>query len=189
MRFCVLSLLLSHSLHSNRVLAALCDTFNPKWKDSAIYALFSPMLAFFEKDVTVRRATCESIKDILDKIPVTNPPDKLEEGGSMLDEYQKLIEVNERLKENKEAASSRESVAKLQEWLSREVPKSRYGERDLFTTIQGFNNRQIAEFQLPEADRKYRQSVHLQQSMARKISKWHSNILPVLKQLTISGRY
>ncbi|PVF97843.1 hypothetical protein CPB86DRAFT_815274 [Serendipita vermifera] len=162
----------------NQYLATLCDTFNPKWKESAIYSLFSPVLAFFEKEVTIRRETCESIKDILDGIPVTNPPDILEEGGSMLDEYQKLIEVNERLKENKEAARSRDSVAKLQEWLSWEAPKSKYGEQDLFTTIRGFGGVQIAGFRLPEGDRKYRQSVHLQQPIACKISKWHSGVLP-----------
>ncbi|PVF97849.1 hypothetical protein CPB86DRAFT_815277 [Serendipita vermifera] len=162
----------------NQDLAALCATFNPKWKKSAIYPLFSPVLAFFENDVTIRRETCESIKDILDEIPVTNSPDILEEGGSMFDEYQKLIEVNERLKKDKEAASSRDSVAKLQEWLSRGAPKSKYGEQDLFTTIQGFDSVQMAGFRLPEADRKYRQSVYLQQPIAWKISKWHSGVLP-----------
>ncbi|PVF97839.1 hypothetical protein CPB86DRAFT_873881 [Serendipita vermifera] len=162
----------------NQDLAALYGNFNPKWKNSAIYSLFSPVLAFFEKDVTIRRETCESIKDILDDIPVTNSPDILEEGGSMFDEYQKLIEVNERLKENHEAARSRDSVAKLQEWLSIVAPKSKYGEQGLFTTIQVFNSVQMAGFRLPEADRKYRQSVYLQQQIAWKVSKWHSNVLP-----------
>ncbi|PVF91994.1 hypothetical protein CPB86DRAFT_878189 [Serendipita vermifera] len=162
----------------NQNLAALRDTFNPKWKGSAVYALFSPVLAFFENEVTIRRATCESIKEVLDGIPVTNPPDKLEEGGSMLDEYQKLIEVNERLKENEEAAHSHDSVLALQEWLNRGAPKSKYGEQDMFTTIRGFDSVEMAGLRLLEVDRKYRQSVHLQQQIAWKISKWHSNVLP-----------
>ncbi|PVF97845.1 hypothetical protein CPB86DRAFT_408881 [Serendipita vermifera] len=102
-------------------------------------------------EVTIRRATCKSIKDILDEIPVINPPDKLEEGGSMLDGYQKLIEVNERLEENKEAANSQDSVLALQEWLSRGAPKSKYGDQDLFTTTREFDSVQVAEFRLPEA--------------------------------------
>ncbi|PVG00573.1 hypothetical protein CPB86DRAFT_728952, partial [Serendipita vermifera] len=162
----------------NRDLAALCGTFNPKWKDSAIYPLFSPILTFFEKEVTTRRTTCESIGDILDEIPVTNSPDILEEGGSMLDEYQKLIEANQKLKECKEIASLKGSVVALQEWLNKEAPKSEYEQTGHFNTIMEWNGDTIDVFRIPEADRNYRRSVYLQQQIARRISKWHSNILP-----------
>jgi hypothetical protein len=69
----------------------------------------------------------------------------------MLDEYQRLVDANERLKECKERASSRQSVAELREWLDKKAPKSIYGEGDLFTTISDLNQDDITRFLLPEA--------------------------------------
>ncbi|CAG8704494.1 16741_t:CDS:2, partial [Acaulospora colombiana] len=160
----------------NRDLAALCDTFNPNWEDSAIYPLVFPILAFFKNgisEITTRDTTCESIKAILDEIPTGDSPDKLEEGGSMLGEYQKLIDASERVKECKEIASSRDSVAVLHEWLNNEAPKSKGGDKDNFTTIRGWSRGEIAGFILPES--------------ARKVLDWHSKILPVMMTIIISG--
>ncbi|PVF91990.1 hypothetical protein CPB86DRAFT_744902 [Serendipita vermifera] len=163
-------------------LAALCDTFNPEWNESAIYPLFSPILAFLKNDVTIRRTICSSVKVLLDEIPNFEPPDKLEEThSSMLDEYQQLVEVNEKLKECKDIASSRDSVAELQEWFDKQVQESDYGRKgyEHFTAIKPWDQDQISGlFVLPESDRKYRRSVCSQQIVARKVSKWHSTILP-----------
>jgi hypothetical protein len=69
----------------------------------------------------------------------------------MLDEYRKLVDANEGLKKFKEIASSRNSVAKLQEWLSNEAPKSSYGNTELFSTISGHNQDEVTGLLLPEA--------------------------------------
>jgi hypothetical protein len=69
----------------------------------------------------------------------------------MLGEYQRLIDVNERLKKCKEMASSRESVAELQEWLNKEAPTSISGDNNLFTTISGLNQSELTGFVLPDA--------------------------------------
>ncbi|CAG8679032.1 3880_t:CDS:2 [Acaulospora colombiana] len=154
----------------NRDLATLYESFSPKWKDSAIYPLLSPILSFFKSvilsEMTIRRTTCEPIKTILDEIPVTDPPDALEEDGvSILDDYQKLIEVNERLEECREKANSSDSVTMLREWLNNEAPKSQYGDTDHFTNITELNRKETARFILPEP--------------AHKVSNWHGSVLLV----------
>jgi hypothetical protein len=69
----------------------------------------------------------------------------------LLDEYQRLVDANEKLKECKERASSRQSIAELQEWLNKGAPKSKYGQSDLFTTLSGLNQDSVTGFLLPEA--------------------------------------
>jgi hypothetical protein len=69
----------------------------------------------------------------------------------MLDEYRSLVDANERLKECKEIASSRDSVAKLQEWLSKEAPKTSYGNTELFSTISRHSQDEVNGLLLPEA--------------------------------------
>jgi hypothetical protein len=69
----------------------------------------------------------------------------------MLDEYRNLVDVYERLKKCKEIASSRNSVAKLQEWLSKEAPKSSDGNTELFSTISGLSQDEVTGLLLPEA--------------------------------------
>jgi hypothetical protein len=69
----------------------------------------------------------------------------------MLDEYSKLIEANKWVEECKKKASSRESIAELQEWLNKEAPESLYGERSLFTDILELNQDDMTKFLLPEA--------------------------------------
>jgi hypothetical protein len=69
----------------------------------------------------------------------------------MLDEYQRLVDANEKLKECKEIASSGHSTTELQEWLNKEAPNSLLGQRNLFTTIKDFNRDDMIKFLLPEA--------------------------------------
>jgi hypothetical protein len=114
----------------------------------------------------------------------------------MVDEYQRLVDANERLTECKGKASSRDSLTELQEWLNQKAPASRYGESNLFMDTSGFNQVDMSRLLLPDAgmltgkagneltpplDRKYRQSVYLQQQMARGVSKWHNKTLHVMR--------
>jgi hypothetical protein len=69
----------------------------------------------------------------------------------MLDEYQRLIDANEKFKACKERASSRQSVAELREWLNKGALKSEHGQSDLFTTLSGLNQDEVTGLLLPEA--------------------------------------
>jgi hypothetical protein len=69
----------------------------------------------------------------------------------MLDEYSKLIEVNKWVEECKTKASSRKSIAELQEWLNKEAPTSKYRGENLFTNILELNRDEMTRFLLPEA--------------------------------------
>jgi hypothetical protein len=69
----------------------------------------------------------------------------------MLDEYRNLVDANERLKKCKEIANSRDSVAKLQEWLSKDGPKSSDRNTELFSTISGLSQDEVNGLLLPEA--------------------------------------
>jgi hypothetical protein len=69
----------------------------------------------------------------------------------MVDEYQRLVDANEKLKECKERASSRQSVGELQEWLNKGAPKSKHGQSDQFTILSGLNQIVVTRLLLPEA--------------------------------------
>jgi hypothetical protein len=69
----------------------------------------------------------------------------------LLDEYQRLVDANEKLKECKERASSRQSIAELAEWLNKGAQKSEYGQSDLFTTISWLDQNEVTGLLLPEA--------------------------------------
>jgi hypothetical protein len=68
----------------------------------------------------------------------------------MVDEYQKLVDANEKLKEYKEVASSKQLAAELQEWLNNGALKSESGQDNLFTTILGLNEDDVTRLLLPE---------------------------------------
>jgi hypothetical protein len=69
----------------------------------------------------------------------------------MMDEYQRLVDANEKLKECKERASSRQSVVELQNWLNKREPRSKHGQGNLYTTITRLNQDEVTELLLPEA--------------------------------------
>ncbi|PVG03566.1 hypothetical protein CPB86DRAFT_374050 [Serendipita vermifera] len=133
-------------------------------------------------EMQTRRATCESIKNILDGLPVVDSPDKLQEERSMLNEYQRLIEINESLQQCRQNSTSIDSIIEMQSWLDKEAPESGHGDPGKFTDITGFNQDQMGIFRLPETDRIYRQSVGSQQRIVREVLEWHNNTFPVINK-------
>ncbi|PVF96414.1 hypothetical protein CPB86DRAFT_787036 [Serendipita vermifera] len=155
-------------------LKSLSKSVNPKWLQSGIALLATPVTDLFENEIGAREEACNSMEGRFKQLKEFDHRDEyivVVSDGSSLDQYASLVSAGQAHEACQEEASSEKAVGELKRWYIQEPSTS---DPSLASTED------LERFLLPLAERKYRKSVIQQQANSVDVSRWHNQVLPTL---------
>lgn len=148
---------------------------NPRWSQSRVSSLVSPMLEFFAQEVEERQRTCDSVSKYLDELSDSHPPEHVEETSeSMISRYDDLIAACKDHEVCRKEASSAKAIKEMWQWHGQGPNGSDSNYVCYMSTAD------LKQFLLPLTERNYRESIARQQTLAHTVNSWHRSRLPEL---------